>query len=187
MSERSWVYGLLLEADVAICYKPPIIGCENWPHRWSPWKLDGCRIPSLHPGCSLVLAWPLRQASVLVAVTLEPVLDVASPSTSAFLREDALLHPNHRRRQNLDHNLLHVDILGLLRGGWILINDLLHGAVGRLIFLITSRGFLQRRCPSLHQRLRQRSRGAESSKDHVENQHVFEMIEHTSLQRSEWL
>ena len=36
-------------------------------------------------------------------------------------------------------NLLHVDILWLLRGGWILIGDLLHGAVGCLIFLITSR------------------------------------------------
>ena len=39
-------------------------------------------------------------------------------------------------------NLLHVDILGLLRSGWILISDLLHGALGRLIFLITSGGSL---------------------------------------------
>ena len=40
---------------------------------------------------------------MLVAVTLEQVSDVASPLTWAFLREDALLHLNHRRR-NLDHN-----------------------------------------------------------------------------------
>ena len=84
-------------------------------------------------------------------------------------------------------NLLHVDIIWLLRGGWILIGDLLHGAVGCLIFLITSTGVLQRRCPSLHQRLRQRSRSAGLFKNHVENRHVFEMIKHTRLQRSEWL